>query len=106
MIEDRDYVNDIAAWTELFGHVLYCVLIDIRGEVLARATKNDEATRREREKGPYGKSPHRLRSRAVTKLKAYVVQAFIRDLHDENGELDMVNLLCTPSPLLQNLPRS
>jgi hypothetical protein len=105
---DRD-IENVEAWAEVIADVLYRVPADKRAEVLALATKNEEADRREREANgdgrlryidmsKWGTMPPPTRNDAITRLQSLIVQVFVRDIANNHSPKHARDILFVGHP--------
>jgi hypothetical protein len=122
MSEAQRDIENIEAWAEVIGDILFHVPAWHRAAVLALATKNEEAEQQERAK--HGgirvlclselnvDKPGMRHWNAIMRLKSLLVQIFVRDISNDHSEQDAARILYSRQPygngsgeLLDYLPR-
>jgi len=113
MAENQKDVENVEAWAEVIKDVLWLVPMDRRAEVLALATKTEEAERKKREANGgrikatawteqtlenFKSSPGFRHSSAITRLQSLVVQVFVRDITNNHSAEDAAQILFAPHP--------
>jgi hypothetical protein len=104
---DRD-IENVEAWAEIIGDVLYHVPPDRRADVLALAAKNEEAEVLEREahggftlipfSNDWMNEPGMRHGNAITRLKSLLVQVFVRDIANNHSSQDAASILFAEHP--------
>lgn len=104
---DKD-VENVEAWAQIIAHLLYHVPGDKRGEVLALASKNEEAESRKREahngllvldaSDDWMNSPGMRHWNAVMRLKSLVIQIFVRNITNNHSPQDAASILLADHP--------
>ena len=107
--EDREDIENVEAWAEVFKAVLYLVPMDRRAAVLALATKNENAERKERERSEgaleyvdiskWDDSAPGLRHwNAIMRLMSLVVQVLVRRIRNNHSPKDAAQILFARHP--------
>jgi hypothetical protein len=103
--EHRKDVENVEAWAEILKEVLYCVPIELRAQMLALATKNEEAEREVGirlipfpELGVDNRRPGHRHWHAIMRLKSLVVQVFVRSIANKHSRKDATQILFAPHP--------
>jgi hypothetical protein len=104
---DRD-IENVEAWAEIIGDVLYHVPPDKRVDVLELATKNEEAEAQERKanggfklmafSNDWMNKPGIRHGNAITRIKSLLVQVFVRDIANNHSPQDAASILFAEHP--------
>jgi hypothetical protein len=101
MIDDED-INNVEAWAEVIKHMLHRVPHNLRGEILALASKHEEAARKMRQEGSlltkasevdFLNSPYTRHWHTIMRLKGLVVQVFARDIGNNHSAKEAADIL-------------
>jgi hypothetical protein len=99
-------IENVEAWAEIIRNILCCVPSDSRAQVLALATKREEAECKEREKGPCWvrasdismDTPGLRHLNAITRLQSLIVQIFVRDIANNHNKQNAAAILFAEHP--------
>lgn len=108
--ESQEDVENVEAWAEVIKDLLYQVPCDLRAEVLALASKNEETAREEQSKTgiPFqvfrldleklNNDPGIRHWNTIMRLKSLVIQVFARYINNNNSPDRATDILFAEHP--------
>ena len=101
--ENNDDIENVEAWAEIFGEILDLIPRERRAQVLALATKTDEAEKAKARSGelPYvdlSVEPDLHHWNAIMRLRSLIIQVFARRIANNHSKQEAAAILFARHP--------